>query len=182
MSSQQPNQPSEEVDERQLELAREAGDAYREAAEYMLSEVAETGAEARAGDLVVAVAQEHAEGMYRPDDGRLEWREPADGDNCHLEVVVADADDGRFVPNLDVRATVEAENGELVGPEPVPFVWHPGLYHYGRNLEVPGDGTYAVTVAVEPPSFPRHDRTNGDRYAEPVEVRFEDLEFSTGQG
>lgn len=182
MSSHRRNEPSEEVDERQLELAREAGDAYRTAAEYMIAEVAEDGAMARAGEYLVAVAQEHAEGMYRMEADRLEWEEPAVEENCHLEVVVADADDGRFVPHLDVRATVEAGDGTHVGPEPIPFVWHPGLYHYGRNLAVPGDGSYTVTVDVEPASFPRHDRTNGDRYAEPVEVRFEELEFSTGQG
>lgn len=182
MSSHRQSEPSEEVDERQLELAREAGAAYRAAAEYMIAEVAEDGAMARAGEYLVAIAKEHAEGMYRMDNHRFEWREPDEGANCHLEVIVADADDGRFVPHLDVEATVEAEDGTQVGPEPVPFVWHPGLYHYGRNLAVPGDGTYAVTVDVGPASFPRHDRTNGDRYAEPVEVRFEELQFSTGQG
>ncbi len=171
-------QPSEEVDERQLELARQAGDAYREAAEYMIEEVAETGDTKTEGDYLVGFAQEEAEGMYRMDGG-LEWTEP-DGENCHLEVIVADAADGRFLPELTVRATLEGE-GETVGPVEIPFVWHPGLYHYGKNLELPGEGTYDLTVEVEAPSFPRHDEDNGDRYAEDAEVTFEGVDLSTGQ-
>jgi uncharacterized protein involved in high-affinity Fe2+ transport len=120
--------------------------------------------------------------MYHPTDGgELEWIEPADGENCHLEVAVSDAADGRFVPELDVSARLVSEDGTEVGPVEVPFVWHPGLHHYGVNLSVPGDGTYAVHVHVEPPSFPRHDETNGDRYAEPVDVTFEDVDVETGR-
>jgi uncharacterized protein involved in high-affinity Fe2+ transport len=173
-------EPSEEVDEKQLQLAREAGDVYLEAVEYMLSEVAETGAKTEANQYVVGIAQEKAEGMYHMEENRFKWKEP-DEENCHLEVVVADADDGRFLPHLNVEATIEHEDGTQIGPAGIPFVWHPGLYHYGRNFETPGDGTYTVTVDVEPASFPRHDETNGDRYTEPVSVEFEDVEFTTGQ-
>lgn len=172
-------QPSEEVDERQLELARQAGDTYREAAEYMISEVAETGDTTTEGDYLVGFAQEEAEGMYHPADGGLEWTDPGE-ENCHLEVIVADAEGGRFLPELAVRATLEGE-GETVGPVAVPFIWHPGLYHYGTNLELPGEGTYDLMVEVEAPSFPRHDEENGDRYAEDVSATFEGVDLSTGQ-
>ena len=66
-------QPSEEVDERQLELASEAGDAYREAAEYMIEEVAETGDLTTEDDYLVGVAQEGAEVVrYGEDTGIVE--------------------------------------------------------------------------------------------------------------
>lgn len=171
-------QPSEEVDERQLELAGRAGDAYREAAEYMISEVAETGDHRIVGDYLVGFAQEEAEGMYRMGDDGLEWAEP-DEENAHIEVIVADAADGRFLPYVTVRATIDGED-ETVGPVEIPFVWHPGLYHYGKNVELPGEGRYDLTIEVEPPTFPRHDETNGDRYEEGVEVTFEDVELTTG--
>ena len=180
--SQQQLQPSEEVDERQLELAREAGETYLEAVEYMAEEVANTGGKTEEGDYIVGFAQEEAEGMYRMQDGSLSWEEPSDGENCHLEVVVASAADGRFLPEVSVRATLEPEDGETVGPEEIPFVWHPGLYHYGRNLEVPGDGTYTIRVEFDPPAFPRHDEDNGDRFGDPVEVEFEGVEIETGSG
>jgi uncharacterized protein involved in high-affinity Fe2+ transport len=171
---------SDEVDERQLEVANAEGEAYTRALNYMIAEVAETGGMRAVNDYVVGFAQEEAEGMYAPrDDGGLEWTEP-DAENCHLEVAVADDDDGRFVPGLTVRATLDPADGEAVGPFEVPFIWHPGLHHYGRNVEVPGDGEYDITIDVEPPSFMRHDEANGDRYSDPVEVTFEDVEIETG--
>ncbi|WP_323191038.1 iron transporter [Halostella sp. PRR32] len=172
---------SDEVDERQLELAKAEGEAYTRALDYMIDEVAETGGLRTVDDYVVGFAQEEAEGMYVPgDDGDLEWTEPEE-ENCHLEVAVTDAADGRFVPELTVRSTLDPEDGETVGPFEVPFVWHPGLHHYGKNVEVPGDGEYDITVEVDPPAYMRHDQENGDRYAEPVEVTFENVEIETGQ-
>lgn len=181
MSSEPQHVPEEQVDERQRELARQSGEAYRQSVEYTVSAVAEAGAIVRAGDYLVGVAQEQARGVYRMENNRFRWSEPAVGENCHLAVFVADATDGRFLPHLNVRAMVEDGEGWSVGPRPVPFAWHPGVYHYGETLEVPGDGAYTVTVDVEPPRFPRHGHEDGDRYTDPVEVRFEDLAFTTGR-
>ena len=131
MSDDPQKQPSDEVDQTQLDLAQKEGDAYRESLEYMIEEVAHTGGQQEAGDYLLGVAHEEAEGMYElQGEGEFEWREPDD------------------------------EN------------W---------NLEVLGDGSYDVEVRVEPPTFGRHDETNGDRYGETVEVTFEDVEIETGQ-
>jgi len=173
--------PSDEADRRQLELAREEGNAYHRSLDYMVQEIAHTGAKKAAGDYVVGIAQEEAEGLYRPNgDGELVWEEPGEN-NCHLEVSVSDADDHRFIPGLDVEATLVAEDGETVGPFTAPFLWHPGLYHYGTNIKVPGDGTYDVKVKIAPPRFARHDKTNGKRYADPVEVEFPEVDIETGR-
>ena len=174
-------EPSDEADERQLELAREEGDAYGRALQYMMEEVAETGGTTEAGDFRVGFAQEEAEGMYHPREDGLEWVEPDEDENCHLEVAVADAADGRFVPELDVRATLVPEEGSEVGPVEVPYVWHPSLHHYGVNLSLPEDGTYTIRIEVDPPEFPRHDEENGDRYADGATVEFEDVEVETGR-
>lgn len=182
MSSPHPLKPSEEADERHIELASEAGNAYLEAADHMIEDVADNGARTEAGEYVVGFAQEKAEGLYRMDDGELAWQEPGEGKNCHVEVIAASADDGRFVPGLTVRATLENEDGETVGPTEISMVWHPGLYHYGRNLEIPGAGTYEITVEIDPATFPRHDEQNGDRFADPVEVTFEDVRIEPGRG
>lgn len=182
MSQQSNKKPSDEVDERQLELAAEEGDAYQESIRYMVEEVAHTGGMTEAGDFTVAFAQEGAEGMYHfRGEGELEWVAPDADENCHLEVVVADAADGRFVPEVDVKATLVPEDGEEIGPVEVPFVWHPGLHHYGVNLSIPGDGTYTIRVHVDPPIFHRHDETNGDRYGESVDIEFEDVDIETGR-
>jgi uncharacterized protein involved in high-affinity Fe2+ transport len=63
----------------------------------------------------------------------------------------------------------------------VPFLWHPGLHHYGRNIKVPGDGRYTLRVRVAPPALMRHDEANGRRYAATVEVEVKDVAIKTGR-
>lgn len=174
--------PSDEADARQLDLARQEGAAYQASLQYMTTQVADSGASQRAGEYIVGYAQEKAEGMYMPrGEGQLEWMEPAEGENCHLEISVSDAADGRFVPYLTVHATLTKDSGERVGPFEVPFVWHPGLHHYGTNIQVPGDGSYDLYVRIEPPPFMRHDQENGHRYARTVEVDFGGIPLKTGR-
>ncbi len=176
-----PERPSDEADASQLTMARKEGKDYRRELDYMANEVADTGGHKRAGDYVVAYAQERAEGMYRlRGEGDLEWTEPTD-ENCHLEVSVSDAGDGRFIPYLDVEATLTAPDGVTIGPFSVPFVWHPGLYHYGCNIKVPGDGRYTLAIHIAPADFMRHDKVNGKRYARSVDVAFENVPITTGR-
>lgn len=175
-------EPSDEADESQLRMALAEGYAYRASLEYMATKVADNGAMQEAGDYLVAIAQERAEGMYRPaGGGKLRWSEAGDT-NCHLEVSVSDAADHRFIPALGITATLVARHGgTTIGPVEVPFLWHPGLYHYGVNLKLPGDGRYDVTIHIAAPTFMRHDKTNGQRYAEDVDVTFADFEVKIGK-
>jgi uncharacterized protein involved in high-affinity Fe2+ transport len=176
-----PERPSEEADKHQLELAKKEGGAYHASLKYMAEEVADSGGMQRAGDYIVAYAQESAEGLYaKSDNGGLEWQEPKD-ENCHLEISVSDAGDQRFIPYLDITAKLTPQDGDAIGPFTVPFLWHPGLYHYGCNIKVPGDGRYRLDIHIDAPNFHRHDETNGRRYAEPVNVVFEEIEIKTGQ-
>ena len=73
-----------------------------------------------------------------------------------MEVVVCDAGDGRLLPCLRVFATLIDATGREVGTYEQPFLWHPTMYHYGRNGAVPGDGTYHLRVRVEPPAWLRY--------------------------
>jgi hypothetical protein len=66
--------------------------------------------------------------MYELTDGRLVWREVPTEANAHLEIAVADAADGRFVPALDISLTVLEGDQELFTIT-MPFLWHPYLYH-----------------------------------------------------
>ena len=176
-----PTQVTDEADQNQLAMAKAEGDAYQKSLEYMVGDVADVGGKKQAGDYFVGFAQERAEGMWTlHGEGQLEWEEPGD-ENCHLEISVSDAGDGRFVPYLMVYATLTAENGETVGPSEIPFVWHPGVYHYGKNLKVPGDGGYTLDLRIEPPTFMRHDEVNGKRYAKTITVKFENVQVKTGK-
>jgi uncharacterized protein involved in high-affinity Fe2+ transport len=173
-----PMAASNEAEPDQLDVARAEGGAYARALQAMDEE---SGAVTRrAGDYLVAFVQEDAEGMYELADGRLVWREAPEEANAHLEIAVADAADGRFVPGLDIALTVLDGDRELF-TTPMPFLWHPYLYHYGTNARVPGEGPYTVRVHIAAPTFMRHDPVNGKRYAEPVEVVLPDRRFAPGR-
>lgn len=185
MNEQQTSTPpmdpdTSEADEIQLDLARRQGDAYAEAVNHMVEQVAQTGGQQQAGDYLIGFAIEEAEGMYAFTDGELMWQEP-DEENLHVEVVVRDAGDGRFVPGCTVTVTLVDRDGTEVGTHGQPLLWHPMIYHYGRNWVVPGDGAYTVRVHVAPPRFMRHDEVNGRRFTDEVTVEFPDVAVTTGQ-
>lgn len=182
-SNRPPMDPNtSEATERQLELAREQGDAYGRALEYMTGSVAHDGGEQEAGHYRIGYAIEEAEGMYEwLDAGNLDWREPQE-ENLHVEVAVRDAADGRFIPAVKVFATLIDPEGNDLGTHEQPLLWHPMIYHYGRNWTVPVDGTYTLRVRVEPPMFMRHDEVNGARFTESVEVEFTNVQVKRGQG
>ena len=100
-TSNPPMVPSDEATEEQLKLARQQGEAFARAVEHMTQQEAH-GAEIRAGDYLIGYAVEHAEGMYMLEAGELVWHNPTD-ENVHVEVVVRDGADGRFIPGLTVQ-------------------------------------------------------------------------------
>jgi len=162
---------SDEATKEQLEMARDQGRMMGKALDHMVGQVADDGQEKKVGDYLVSYAVEDAEGMYHLENGELIWREPEE-ENIHLEVGVRDAADGRFIPNLIIHARlVDSENNDA-GYHRQPFVWHPWLYHYGRNWHIPKEGDYRLEIHIEAPDFPRHDKRNGQRYADDVDVEF----------
>lgn len=168
-----------EATARQLELARGQGRAYRAALDHMAGAVAHDGGHTTVADYLVAYAIEEAEGMYSLEDGDLVWHNPGDA-NTHVEVVVCDAADGRFVPGLDVTATLVTPDGRELGPHVQDLVWHPMMYHYARNWTLPADGEYALRVHIEPPTFMRHDEVNGRRFTAAVDVEFTGVSIKRG--
>lgn len=175
-----PREPSDEATREQLQLATEQGHQYKVALEHMTKKVADDGGEVAVGDYLVGYAVEKAEGMWMWHNGKLEWQEPSD-ENAHIEIAVRDGADGRFIPGLDVQVTLLDSDGEEIGTHTQPFLWHPWLYHYGRNWQVPGDGTYRLRVSIEPPRFMRHDEKNGKRYEKRETVEFDNVRIKTGQ-
>lgn len=169
-----------EADSKQLDFAREQGDAYGRALQHMTEVVAHDGGAQEAGDYIIGYAVEEAEGMYELVDGQPVWREPGDA-NMHLEVSVRDRSDGRFVPTAHVSASLIAPDGTDVVADELPLLWHPMIYHYGRNLTAPADGQYTLRVNVDPPQFMRHDEVNGKRFLEPVQVEFSGVNVARGQ-
>lgn len=165
------NPDTSEADSTQLDLARAQGEAYGRALTHMAEKVAHDGGVQATGEYLVGYAVQEAEGMYHWSDGSLVWHDPGEA-NVHVEVAVRDAGDGRFVPGLRVMATLIAPDGQEVGTHEQPMLWHPMIYHYGRNWTVPADGSYTLRVHVDPPTFMRHDEVNGCRFTGPADVEF----------
>jgi len=172
---------SEEADARGLELGRRQGEALGETIRHMIGDIAQRGAEVRSGEYLVGYAVEKAEGVYVARGGKLQWEEPGE-ENLHIEAWVRDAADGRFLPGLKLRVSVTAEDGREIGTHEHPLLWHPYLYHYGRNWKLPADGRYRLKISFEAPGFPRHDRKNGKRFTSGCEVVFDDVKVETGKG
>lgn len=171
---------TDEATQRQLHLARAQGDAYGDAVAHMATAVAQDGGEQRAGDYWIGYAVEDAEGMYEWRGGELVWREPGET-NLHVEITVRDAGDGRFVPGARVLVTLIDPVGEELGTHEHPLLWHPMIYHYGRNWTTDADGLHTLRVRVEPPTFMRHDQVNGRRFTAPTEVEFHDVMVKRGR-
>ncbi len=104
--------------------------ASDQAVDYFITHVATSGAKQAIGK----EAAEHAEPLYEVRSGVLHLAEPPVGTNAHLEVVVLDGADKRFVPELIVHVTLEDDQGNEVGTYHLPFLWHPTMYHYGRSI------------------------------------------------
>jgi hypothetical protein len=166
-----------------LQLARAQGAAYRRALATMSDGVAVDGASQRSGDYVIAYAVEFAEGYFYLDDSGLHYAQRVDESsetNAHVEVSVLDAETGRFVPGLTVTATLY-KDGERVGAEREPFMWHPWVYHYGMNWRVPGAGRYVLEVAFERPPYAAAAADGSPRFTSGGRARFEAVELAVGQ-
>lgn len=169
---------SDEATKEQLKLARDQGDSMGKALEHMISKVADDGKEKKAGNYLVGYAVEKAEGMYKMDGkGELQWHEP-EKENIHVEVSVRDGADGRFIPQLTVYARLIDSEGNEVGRHEQPFIWHPWVFHYGRNWYVEKEGKYELMVDIKAPDFHRHDKKNGKRFADDVNVTFPGVKIS----
>lgn len=174
------SQASDEASAEGLRLAREAGDAYQRMVQYFLKNIAKGGCIREIDDYRIGVAVEAAEPLWMPCGENLALREPPTQANQHLEVVVTDRGDGRFIPELYVTATLD-EHGKAIGSWHMPFLWHPTMYHYGANVTIPRSGTYRLRVSIARPLFSRHDKVNGRRYERPVVVDFGDLRLEAAR-
>lgn len=169
-------QASDEATRMGLALARKAGEAYQEMLRYFVDHVAHAGRVVESDDYLVALAVEKAEPLWYPSGGGLELHDPPAKANQHIEVVVCDRADGRFLPQLEVTVTL-LKDGKETGTWDLPFLWHPTMYHYGRNVEVIDGGPHAARVSIGMPGFPRHDKVNGRRYTKAVVVDIDGIDL-----
>jgi len=163
-----------------LRFGSAQGCTNQQALRHMVECIAADGRQQIRDDYRIGYVIERAQGLYVLEGGELHWSEPPPA-SVHLEVVVCDAADGRFIPGLEVVATLHTLAGESLGAYELPFVWHPWLFHYGRNWQVPCDGEYTLRIHIAAPSFMRHDKVNGKRFERAVDVEFSGVQIVTGR-
>ena len=86
-----------------------AGTALRDPYGRQVAAMADGAMVSCCGDYLVAVSHGHPQGRYEPLGGGLTWRKPAPDRTVRLDIAVADADDGRFVPGLTVYVAPEGD-------------------------------------------------------------------------
>ena len=168
-----------EDNKRKIELAEQQGKALGEAADYMKN--MDNFVEKEVDDYIITVVSEKAEGTYRLKDGSLQWHVPNEKFNTHMEILVRDKQDKRFIPGLKITAQIFDDNNKLVEEKEFPLFWHPFLNHYGANFHIPKEGKYIVEVNIPAPTFPRHDEIKGKRYAKDVNIKMPPLQLEEGR-
>lgn len=165
-------------DKEQIALLQ--GKAYQDALN-MMKDTVQSHKSYENNDMIVTLACEEAEGLYVPASSEeLKWKIPASKSNLHVEIIVQDTLDRRFIPNLDITLRI-IDSNKSKDTYKLPFLWHPFLFHYGKNIEIPGEGKYSFEVMIKQPTFGRHDEIRGNRYAQDTSIQFDDLYLKPGR-
>lgn len=180
--SQQP--PLSEFMESQTALSKGAGNGFTNTLKVMYKQANE-GKDKVQGNYFIAFADEYSEGWWHYMNGKFMYMMQNDEGgktNAHIEIAVLDAATHRFLPDLNVSVTLYDKNKHSLGTKPIPFMWHPWLYHYGENWRIPATGKqYSVHVHAEAPAYKRYGKTMGNQFTMPVDVDFDNLTVKAGQ-
>lgn len=166
--------------EQKQQAAKQQGDAYTQALAMMKQ--MDVHCETETAEYIITLACEKAEGMYQVQpEGDLQWQIPREHENAHLEIVVRDKEDHRFIPQLAIHISLVTNKGNEVVSKDLPFLWHPFLYHYGADVHIPEAGEYIAHVTIKQPEFGRHDEDKGRRYMETITIALPPVTIHTGR-
>ena len=160
-------------------LVNKQGEAYQASYNELMNE--DPHSVVKIDDYIVTTSFEKAEGMYMlQTDLSLRWVVPEEKDNQHIEVIVQDGKDKRFIPYLAV--SLRLYQGKIViVDQQVPFIWHPFVFHYGINGHIPEEGEYEPEVTIKMPLFHRHDEVRGKRYGKDVQIKLPRVHLTPGK-
>jgi uncharacterized protein involved in high-affinity Fe2+ transport len=176
-------QPLSELMEAHQTLAKNAGKAFHNTLQEMYKQ-ANDGRDTTIGDYTIAFAVEYAEGYWNYENSKFRYMQENDlsgKTNAHVEVAALDAKSGRFLDNLDVKATLKTEDGKTVGTRNEMFMWHPWLYHYGENWRIPKGGSYTIIANIKPPAYRHYGKTLGNQLNKQISVAFDNVQIKSGQ-
>jgi len=145
-------------------------------------EVGAEGGDQIKGPWQVSYIVEPAEGWFERRGGELRFREPAEGETHHLEIIPREASTGRVVPNVPVTLEVLDEQGERVDEKRL-SPYYAEFFHYADNFTLPEAGEYALRARVEAPNLRLHgEESEGPPLSEGVEVEFDGVRSSRSDG
>ncbi|HSE10691.1 MAG TPA: iron transporter [Nocardioidaceae bacterium] len=143
----------------------------------LAEEVAENGGEVESGEWTISYIVEHAEPWYESHDGAEHFREPAEGETHHIEIIPTETATGRIVPDVPVTLKVVDADGKVVDEKELHFL-HSTFFHYANNFEIPEDGVYTLRATLGAPDFARHgEQGEVPALAEGAEVEFDGVEL-----
>jgi hypothetical protein len=166
-----------------LTLSRQEGTAVASSLDDAMRNTKIKGYQRRSGEYNVTVIVRQARGFWEMQNGTLAYSNQDSTDSVdHIDVSIRDVATGRFVPGLNVRATITDSRKHQIDTFALPFMWHPWMNHYGLNVVVPGTGRYTIRVRADPPTFRRYgaDALKKFNRAVDVEVRGVRLVSSAG--
>lgn len=125
----------------------------------------------RAGDYLLAPMASYAHPFWTVDGDETVLVEPEGGSEVHLMFTLWDPETGTVLPVESGAQLWIERDGEVVGSvAPWPMIAQGMGAHFGDNVPLEGDGTYAVEIELPPPEV----RTTGD-----LSGRFETFETAT---
>lgn len=149
------------------------------AAQYaqLAEEIASEGGETESGPWRIGYIVEPAEPWHERDGDGYSFREPADDETHHIEIIPFEAETGRVVPDVPIRVEIVDADGEVVDARDLNF-YYAEFFHYANNFAVPEAGDYTLRATLEAPEFPRHGE-EGDEpaLAEGAQVEFTDVQL-----
>ncbi|MFC7141100.1 iron transporter [Halosimplex aquaticum] len=111
---------------------------------------------ADAGDYKVALTYSYPHRFWRAEGDQPTKVEIQGSDTVHLMTMVWDAETGTVVPNGSITTTITKDGETLVSGKPLWLMLSQNMgVHAGDNIELDGDGTYEVEIAVSPFSVRR---------------------------
>jgi uncharacterized protein involved in high-affinity Fe2+ transport len=124
-------------------------------------------------DMDFQLSLEGSEAMWMPMGTPPVWgaHSPAAAERFHVELKLTDPRSKTRIPyaNVSFKAT-NVDTGKSMALA-LPPMWGSSGLHYSANSALLGDGAYAVTVTVDPPTFQR-ELVDKDLWSKAVTARF----------
>jgi len=141
-------------------------------------EIAAEGGETTSGPWRVGYIVEAAEPWFEPAGAEQQFREPAPGENYHIEIIPFEASTGRIVPDVPITLEVVGGDGQVVDSKQLNF-YYSTFFHYADNFVVPDPGTYTLRATLGAPMFFRHGEAGETPpLTEGATVEFTDVELA----